>query len=474
MARTLWQAHSRLTQLLWGAVLAAAAAGLAVVLVGCGGGSAKSATGAPAAGEQQAATDGAAVYARARCGTCHTLAAAGSKATIGPDLDQLRPNRETVVRQVRSGGGSMPAFAGTLTEAEIQAVARYVADESGTTAASEASLVVAFKPDGTALADCKSGDASCYMQAFGNLAYNDGPTAALGELEQEMRTTPAVERVCHPLAHVIGAASLLHFGGNTGKALADGNAVCGSGYYHGLLQSKLAGVPESRVAAVARTVCASLRQSASFFVYYQCVHGLGHGLMLYTHDDLPAALDLCHRLADNFDRVSCTGGVFMENQQPSFGGRSKWLRDSNPLYPCNIVSRLDKMYCYLMVTSQILPRNGSNWKATAAWCRRSEQDFVGYCFQSYGRDASGTSRQEPAGIRTICAQAGSGTNECIFGAVRDILNNQPGDLRAKELCDTVVHRVPLVLLLRHRDDDRHAVREAARARDRLPALRSRR
>jgi hypothetical protein len=159
--------------------------------------------------------------------------------------------------------------------------------------------------------------------------------------------------------------------------------------------------------------------------------------MLYTRDDLPAALDLCHRLANDFDRVSCTGGVFMENQQPSFGGPSKWLSEKNLLYPCNIVSQLDKTYCYLMVTSQILPRNGWNWKSTAAWCKRGDPDYVRYCFQSFGRDASGTSRQEPAGIRRICAQAGSGRNECIFGAVRDILNNLPGDPRAKQLCDTV-------------------------------------
>jgi hypothetical protein len=275
------------------------------------------------------------------------------------------------------------------------------------------------------------------MQAFGNLAYDGGPEAALGKLAQEIAATPPIERVCHPLAHVIGAASLLHFGGNAGQALAAGNAVCGSGFYHGLLQSKLAGVPETEVAGVARSVCAGLRQGSSYFVYYQCVHGLGHGLMLYTRDDLPGALDLCHQLATDFDRISCSGGVFMENQQPSFGGPSKWLRKDNLLYPCDIVSQIDKTYCYLMVTSQILPRNGWDWQATADWCRRSDPDFVPYCFQSFGRDASGTSRQDPVGIRRLCDRAGDGRRECIFGGVRDILNNQPGDARARELCDAV-------------------------------------
>ena len=46
---------------------------------------------------------------------------------------------------------------------------------------------------------------------------------------------------CHQIAHMIGAGGLLHFKGNLAKAFAEGNPACGSGYYHGLLQWKLAG-----------------------------------------------------------------------------------------------------------------------------------------------------------------------------------------------------------------------------------------
>jgi mono/diheme cytochrome c family protein len=61
------------------------------------------------------------------CGSCHTLSAAGTSGAIGPNLDQLSLSAPQVAAQVRSGGGSMPAFAGTLTAAEIQAVASFVA-----------------------------------------------------------------------------------------------------------------------------------------------------------------------------------------------------------------------------------------------------------------------------------------------------------------------------------------------------------
>jgi mono/diheme cytochrome c family protein len=76
-------------------------------------------------------TSGAAVFASAGCGNCHTLKAAGASGTIGPDLDQARPSASVVSSIVRSGGGVMPAFAGKLSDAQIAAVATYVSTVAG-------------------------------------------------------------------------------------------------------------------------------------------------------------------------------------------------------------------------------------------------------------------------------------------------------------------------------------------------------
>lgn len=73
---------------------------------------------------------GAQVFAGNGCGSCHTLKAAGSSGTVGPNLDALKPTVARVERQVMNGGGGMPAFADKLTAAELVAVARYVADSA--------------------------------------------------------------------------------------------------------------------------------------------------------------------------------------------------------------------------------------------------------------------------------------------------------------------------------------------------------
>jgi cytochrome c6 len=74
---------------------------------------------------------GAEVFASAGCGGCHTLKEAGSSGTVGPNLDQAQPDEELVVKRVTNGMGVMPAFGDELSEAQIQNVAAYVVQATG-------------------------------------------------------------------------------------------------------------------------------------------------------------------------------------------------------------------------------------------------------------------------------------------------------------------------------------------------------
>ena len=82
----------------------------------------------PAAGD---ATAGKAVFTSAGCVSCHTLADAGSTGTVGPNLDQLKPDFATVKHQVENGGGAMPPFKSTLSAKQIDDVAAYVSTVAG-------------------------------------------------------------------------------------------------------------------------------------------------------------------------------------------------------------------------------------------------------------------------------------------------------------------------------------------------------
>lgn len=100
----------------------------ALALAGCGGDDDDAADTAAATGG--GAADGAAVFASAGCGGCHTLEAAGSSGQTGPNLDELQPSQEQVAAQVREGGGGMPSFEDQLSDEEIDAVAQYVSESA--------------------------------------------------------------------------------------------------------------------------------------------------------------------------------------------------------------------------------------------------------------------------------------------------------------------------------------------------------
>jgi cytochrome c553 len=398
---------------------------LAVLCIaGCGGGhSGKSA--------------GAAVFATAGCAGCHTLAAAHTHGQIGPDLDQLQPDYATVARQVRTGGNGMPSFAHRLTSKSIDAVAKYVSTVASATAVNQTALQ--FKPNKTTVASCHSTDFNCLRQAYGNVAYYHGPATALSELQADSHKSRFLSTFCHQIAHGIGHAAYTLYKGNAAKALGNGGMECGSGYYHGVVERAFSGLPRARVAAAAKRLCSTLPAGTTAFILYQCVHGLGHGLMIYSADDLPFSLRVCDSLQTQFDQISCTGGVFMQNFAVGVSAmvQTRYVKANDLLYPCDAVAPRDKLYCYLQATERILPAVGYDWAKAAVWCRRAGAQWVRICFQSYGRDASGFTDESTPGLLRICRIAGSMQRECLYGAVRDIANNAPDGRQAAGFCKRV-------------------------------------
>lgn len=63
------------------------------------------------------------------CGSCHTLQAAGTDGSFGPNLDDLKPDQARVRDAIASGPGPMPS--GLLDGAAANAVAKFVAQSAG-------------------------------------------------------------------------------------------------------------------------------------------------------------------------------------------------------------------------------------------------------------------------------------------------------------------------------------------------------
>jgi hypothetical protein len=302
-----------------------------------------------------------------------------------------------------------------------------------------------FKPSSLTISQCKSGSFGCYEQALGNVAYKSGPNAAIAEVQTMLdQKNPTVLADCHTILHLIGSATLAALHGDVAKAMGEGSMLCGSGYYHGLIEFALEGAKTMKqLDQKVIQMCSDTKILNTSFLRYQCLHGLGHGVMIYSADDLPFALSLCSKLSGTWDQQSCSGGVFMQNfNLPSKLSpfESTFVKRSDLLYPCDdpkLVSTEYKLYCYLQVTEHILQATNYNWKTAVATCEKAPMPWMSVCFQSYGRDASGASDYTPPVAYKTCQLTGSHLPDCVYGVARDFTNNDIGGDRAAKFCNLV-------------------------------------
>jgi len=78
-------------------------------------------------------TAGKALFLKSGCTGCHTLADAHATGTVGPNLDQAKPDFRLATARVTLGKNAMPSFKGQLSDQQIADVASYVVKATGGT-----------------------------------------------------------------------------------------------------------------------------------------------------------------------------------------------------------------------------------------------------------------------------------------------------------------------------------------------------
>ncbi len=287
--------------------------------------------------------------------------------------------------------------------------------------------------------ECKgteSADFSCYEKLYENLVTEKGIPAAFRDLKARYETNSYVKSQCHPLTHVIGRVAAQSFQ-NVSDAYTKGDNFCWSGYYHGVLETFVGRIGLKNLPQKIDAVCQSLNADKRYsFDYFNCVHGLGHGLMAITDDEFYQSLNYCDSLRGDWEQQSCAGGVFMENIiVDGLNHVTKYLDPMRPQFPCDGSSDKYKSACYIMQTSYMLKINGSDFSKTYAWCRDAGK-YQEACDQSLGRDASGRTVSNGPKTHDICMLGSDNVERknCIIGAVKDFISYFHSTTQAGVLC----------------------------------------
>ncbi len=288
---------------------------------------------------------------------------------------------------------------------------------------------------------CAGKDANnfeCYKTYYTAKVRFDGIQAAISDAKQRERTDAYALSMCHPIVHVIGHAAVAKFD-SVAAAFKQGDGHCWSGYYHGVMEGIIARIGREHLPEQIGTICSEIPGKENYsFDFYNCIHGLGHGVMAVNGIELFDSLELCAKLDGNWEQSSCYSGVFMENVMVDYRGQhTKYLKAEDPVYPCNAVKDQYKQDCFMMQTSYMLKVVAGDFTKVFALCDSVEQGYQKTCYQSLGRDAASRSSNDVLATKSNCDLANNidAKTNCIIGASKNFVSALHDNKRAKSLCN---------------------------------------
>ena len=288
------------------------------------------------------------------------------------------------------------------------------------------------------------GRANCYRDYFAKVMREQDASAAVAEIDLLKETHEHIRADCHQVVHDLGNDAAEYYG-DVGVALTFEGSPCWSGYYHGVVEYAISQFTGSTLYEELPNICTTAAANRYSFTHYNCVHGLGHGVMLNLDGDLFASLNFCEALTDRWELSSCVGGSFMENVTAAQQGLLDTDVSREDLeYPCNAVKEGYVDECWAMQTSWILSQIGyedSSFARAFKICDGIREDMISVCYQSMGRDVSGFSLLNVDQVLRLCSLGHPSHQEfCWVGAALNAVYNEHNTVKATELCERVLER----------------------------------
>lgn len=128
----------------------------------------------------------------------------------------------------------------------------------------------------------------------------ENPDSLFDVFSSELNVFSKNKNVCHGIAHKLGHESFELYGFEESMRIA--KPLCGAGFIHGVIESKFGSFVNEEQLKDSENIC---NEEDEF-----CNHGIGHGIMVFTNNNLDESLSFCDSLKP-LARSDCYDGVFM-------------------------------------------------------------------------------------------------------------------------------------------------------------------
>ena len=242
-----------------------------------------------------------------------------------------------------------------------------------------------------------------------------GSGAALALLQQRINEIPALEGVCHAIAHELGHTAVMTADGNARTALAEGSEVCGGGYTHGVVEMALGDSKQPERDLL--RICAPANTGS-------CFHGVGHGAMFATGMDVDASMKLCDLAPTRTLSARCGEGIFMQLFSSDLSAQHVAGEQATDIshHPnqarafCRTIRADYESNCWFYAPTVYLAQSPDDYTGALAWCREAGSELGRQvCVRGVG---SRTVKYHPDDLAigaSVCAAAGSMKVSCLQG-----------------------------------------------------------
>ena len=260
------------------------------------------------------------------------------------------------------------------------------------------------------------------------------PREAIVLLLRESQTNPSIMRSCHALVHEIGHSAYLRYG-DFAKAMSYRNEACDSGYLHGVIEEALVKSPDPLKKI--KEICNSYRGET--YLSWECYHGIGHGLMLVTDNELERSIAYCKELDTHFMQNNCVNGVFMENSNTDQKIHiPHYLDPSDPFVPCETQPSEYQELCYIYAPVYFLSLHPNQYDKAVLWCLGAPNDNKNACISGVESQIMKEQLYNTNIIEGECNKAQYGSQGVyIAGAATFMANNYGKIDEARAFCETL-------------------------------------
>jgi hypothetical protein len=287
--------------------------------------------------------------------------------------------------------------------------------------------------------------ADTVLRSMETVLRRQGLAAALDSLALRADRDSTLFRDGHQMAHALGREAVAEHGGDA-TVVRQCSPVFASGCYHGVVEAAIHTAGRIDMPRL-EELCVGMPSSGGPGPGFECIHGLGHGILGALGYDIQSALRDCDALSTPRRATSCHLGAFMEaintasghahhtsgHEHPAAGPLA--IDPADPYSPCRAYRDPYAASCWLFQGFVILRANDFDAGRALRVCDAAPDGRAARCYEGVGHQLTGLFQRGDRWTLEQCAEgAPSLAAHCAAGAALALDAMDWSGSRAARLC----------------------------------------